>query len=149
MNILNRIVDDKKDYEDFLCPVCLLLMDKCVMFPCGHDLCQECATQLFMQVPHYTLRCPVCRTVLPEMNTTIANRNYRTELKIKALYVKCVNIELGCKATIRLKDLDDHVKTCKFSELAELIEQEKQLTTKLDIVKIKIENILLNNSSNG
>lgn len=42
---INRITNNQKDYEDLICPICASLMANCILFKCGHEICEQCMLQ--------------------------------------------------------------------------------------------------------
>ncbi|XP_043942846.1 zinc-binding protein A33-like [Protopterus annectens] len=65
-----------KDYlEEFICPVCLDLLNVPVMLECGHNFCKTCIDQVWDNIKQHS--CPECRALCPDrkyaVNRLLAN----------------------------------------------------------------------------
>ncbi|XP_043942087.1 zinc-binding protein A33-like [Protopterus annectens] len=59
-----------KDYmEEFICPVCLDLLNVPVMLECGHNFCKTCIVKVWDNIKQHS--CPECRELCPDRKYTV------------------------------------------------------------------------------
>ncbi|XP_028309042.1 E3 ubiquitin-protein ligase NRDP1 [Gouania willdenowi] len=94
--------------EDLLCPICSGVLEEPVQAPhCEHAFCNACITQWFAQQQI----CPVDRTVVTLAHLRPVPRIMRNMLS--KLQISCDNAGFGCAATLRLDQLQSHLKYCE------------------------------------
>lgn len=94
--------------EDLLCPICSGVLEEPVQAPhCEHAFCNACITQWFAQQQI----CPVDRTVVTLAHLRPVPRIMRNMLS--KLQISCDNASFGCTATLRLDQLQSHLKDCE------------------------------------
>ncbi|MBN3297665.1 RNF41 ligase, partial [Amia calva] len=94
--------------EDLLCPICSGVLEEPVQAPhCEHAFCNACITQWFSQQQI----CPVDRTVVTLAHLRPVPRIMRNMLS--KLQITCDNSVFGCKAVLRLDQLQSHLKDCE------------------------------------
>ncbi|CAL8235874.1 unnamed protein product [Boreogadus saida] len=94
--------------EDLLCPICSGVLEEPVQAPhCEHAFCNACITQWFAQQQI----CPVDRTVVTLAHLRPVPRIMRNMLS--KLQISCDNAGFGCVATLRLDQLQSHLKDCE------------------------------------
>lgn len=134
-----RIVSEKKDYEDLICPICTQLMKPCIQFPCCHEFCSTCVDQLISQSIN---KCPLCREVFQNMHEMADNRNFKAERKVDQIRVACIYKDFGCTKDFKINEIEIHEENCEFRKLSELIEEEKLLSDRLKVIQEQIKSIL-------
>lgn len=106
---LNRLVDrrfivlveNRKNYDNVRCPICMLVFYKPVITNCGHTFCHEC---LRKSVDKYAC-CPMCRepiapdSSLSEINAEVLGSEY-SSIKIRCSV---------CRDVMTIKDYDPHL----------------------------------------
>nr|XP_029520857.1 E3 ubiquitin-protein ligase NRDP1-like isoform X1 [Oncorhynchus nerka]XP_029520858.1 E3 ubiquitin-protein ligase NRDP1-like isoform X1 [Oncorhynchus nerka] len=94
--------------EDLLCPICSMVLEEPVQAPhCEHAFCNACITQWFNQQQI----CPVDRSVVTLAHLRPVPRIMRNMLS--KLQIACDNAGFGCPATLRLDQLQSHLKDCE------------------------------------
>jgi len=38
----DHVLDESQAFKEFICPICLKLIQKCVTTLCGHSFCESC-----------------------------------------------------------------------------------------------------------
>lgn len=96
--------------EEFICAICTSVLEKPVQSQkCDHLFCEECIKDWLSR----SQTCPVDRDLLQDEDLKPATRPLRNLLG--KLEIKC-NFEFaGCETIVKLEDLEDHVKNCKFN----------------------------------
>ncbi|CAB1336560.1 unnamed protein product [Coregonus sp. 'balchen'] len=94
--------------EDLLCPICSMVLEEPVQAPhCEHAFCNACISQWFNQQQI----CPVDRSVVTLAHLRPVPRIMRNMLS--KLQIACDNAGFGCTATLRLDQLQSHLKDCE------------------------------------
>ena len=94
--------------EHLRCPICMDILRDAVGCPVGHAVCNEC----FQALPKQQKQCPQCRTAFaPGAGRPLClARSLVDELQMHCLYRAD-----GCRATLRLAELEVHQKKCPAS----------------------------------
>ncbi|EUD66950.1 hypothetical protein C922_02534 [Plasmodium inui San Antonio 1] len=84
------IIEKKKNYDNFRCPICMLILYKPVRTKCGHMFCKECIEYVLKKFDY----CPMCRENIKEcklapLRNSILGKDY-TDIKIRCW--KCKDI---------------------------------------------------------
>jgi len=115
---------DKVD-DEFKCGICLNVLEKPVLGPCGHVFCLLCINIWLDSSPNVQIRspnsmhiltrgtCPVDRKELYKDDLLNASLPFRA--LIGRLLVECDFEEHGCKAVVKLCNLKQHLKECSFN----------------------------------
>lgn len=136
LDIQDRIVEEKLLIE-LICPICTKLMDICIMFPCTHEFCLNCAHEPSIN------RCPICRSSL-QQELFRSNRNFKIEMRIKNLNVKCRFNNAGCDKVIKYSQLNEHELNCQYHKLQNLSKEKEELIKKLKHIQDEISLMHLN-----
>ncbi|XP_069798431.1 E3 ubiquitin-protein ligase PDZRN3-B-like [Narcine bancroftii] len=93
---------------DFQCNLCNKVLEDPLTTPCGHVFCTACLLPWIVQRG----RCPAqCRRVATkELNQVLPLRNLILKLEIR-----CDNFERGCDEVVRLQHLAEHAEMCDYS----------------------------------
>ncbi|VUZ94115.1 RING zinc finger protein, putative [Plasmodium vivax] len=77
------IIEKKKNYDNFRCPICMLILYKPVRTKCGHMFCKECIDSVLKKFDY----CPMCREnikdfKLAHVRNSCLGKEY-TDIKIR------------------------------------------------------------------
>ncbi|ANQ06804.1 RING finger protein [Plasmodium coatneyi] len=77
------IIEKNKNYDNFRCPICMLILYKPVKTKCGHMFCKECIEHVLKKFDY----CPMCRENIKEfklepVQNSLLGKEY-TDIKIR------------------------------------------------------------------
>lgn len=99
--------------SDLICPICrLVAKDPYQVSCCGKIYCCSCFTEL-EQRSKWMFRCANCRDDDPQ---TFPDR--KTKGQINSLRVACTKRDDGCTWRGALREMEGHMKTCEFADIA-------------------------------
>ena len=125
----NRIVSlDNRFADTIQCPICLSILDNPLMTNCGHNYCQQCLKQV---IQSGVKQCPKCRNPLTKKRPNessdrscviirsnraffVFSKNLSLKEVIGKLKISC-DFELnGCKESVELESLSEHITQCVY-----------------------------------
>ena len=102
--------------DDFVCPVCCMVVDRPEEMICGHIVCLHCISKWLHTCEHATPSCPCCPTqlrvasdLMTEVITTILG-----DLRVRCDYDSCL-------AITDLANLRQHVEKCSPGRAARVL----------------------------
>ncbi|CAH1793951.1 unnamed protein product [Owenia fusiformis] len=124
------------DVEDFICYICLDIFDKPVETSCKHIFCNTCILKRLITKKR---ECPICSSRMSKVTKVpsdgfyekynklemrcsfkcghiglLGDRDEHLNLKCPSVKTTCPNISIGCKIFVKRKQLDDHIRTCRY-----------------------------------
>ena len=126
----NRIVGlDSRFAETIQCSICLLILNNPLMTKCGHNYCNQCLKQV---IESGRKECPKCRKTftkkrpkesLDDSCVDIRNnkdvfvffKNLTLKEIIGKLKIKCDYESNGCKESVELESLSQHMTRCEYN----------------------------------
>ncbi|CRG98952.1 RING zinc finger protein, putative [Plasmodium relictum] len=94
------IIEKKKNYDNFRCPICMLILYKPVKTECSHIFCRECIEKVLKKFDY----CPMCRNKIK--NDDLEN------VSINSLGNEYENIKIrcpNCRNITTVKDYEYHL----------------------------------------
>lgn len=135
---LVRVVD--KIDPEFLCRMCKLVLENPVQIPCDHLFCYNCIKRriatdktcpvdlnpikLSGESPVFKAPCMAFRNLLYKLNIRCDFRKRRLQIKhLRFGWLKffALTETVGCSNVMKMEDLADHVRSCKFNYEAEVV----------------------------
>ncbi|RWS04679.1 hypothetical protein B4U79_18353 [Dinothrombium tinctorium] len=108
---IERFVDlNKDDHKCLICAICTDVVQNAVYTECEHMFCGDCLREWIAKSEF--CRCPICNEVIDAEHLNPIPRIARNLLN--DLRIKCDFEKKGCDAIVKLEDLMQHVKQCKF-----------------------------------
>ncbi|SBT74948.1 RING zinc finger protein, putative [Plasmodium malariae] len=96
------IIEKKKNYDNFRCPICMLVFFKPVITKCAHIFCKECIEQAFKKFNY----CPMCRKDIKEFKLEdVSNRFLGREYE--TIKVRCCK----CREITNIQNYEQHLQS--------------------------------------
>ena len=95
--------------DDFVCPMCCMVVDRPVEMICGHIVCLHCISKWLHTCEHATPSCPCCPTQL-RVASDLKPVTQVLKTILGGLKVRCDND--SCPAITDLANLRQHVEKC-------------------------------------
>ncbi|CAL1542794.1 unnamed protein product [Lymnaea stagnalis] len=95
--------------DEFICGICMNVLDKPLETPCRHVFCAECIHKALMGQK----KCPLCRKKC--MKSNLKEVLPLVQNLINKLKMKCSNLHNGCLDFIQTEHYLDHLQVCKYS----------------------------------
>ena len=124
MSLSPSLLIDTTHQNEYKCPICTNIIQKCYSSKCGHLFCENCIMGLLLSLPNsenindnnnQTETCPVCS------KTLIMNELFPctyVDNKIINLSIKCINYTFGCQWIGSIYSLKEkHIKNCGFNKV--------------------------------
>ena len=126
---INRIVgSDSKFAETIQCSICLLILNNPLMTKCGHNYCNQCLKGI---VEKGVKSCPECRKPFTKIrskessdnscvvfqmnrNVFVFSKNLKLKELIGKLKISCDYESIGCKESVELESLSQHITRCEY-----------------------------------
>ncbi|SPJ08783.1 RING zinc finger protein, putative [Plasmodium sp. DRC-Itaito] len=94
------IIEKKKNYENFRCPICMLILFKPVRTKCGHIFCRECIEKVLLKFDY----CPMCRNFIKDKKLeNVENSSLGSEYE--NIKIRCYK----CKEITNIKNYEKHI----------------------------------------
>ncbi|ETW44796.1 hypothetical protein PFNF135_00851 [Plasmodium falciparum NF135/5.C10] len=94
------IIEKKKNYENFRCPICMLILFKPVKTKCGHIFCRECIEKVLLKFDY----CPLCRNFIKDKKLeNVENSTLGSEYE--NIKIRCYK----CKEITNIKNYEKHI----------------------------------------
>jgi len=95
--------------EEFICPICCMVLEDTVEAPCQHVFCSGCINQWLDRESN----CPSCRERVVQSDLRPGPRSLRNLLG--KLEIKCDFGREGCRRTVKLEHLAAHIRECDYN----------------------------------
>ena len=117
INISDLVLnEDEKNNQDHYCPICknFLHPDKSSQTDCLHIFCSNCINIHMESSTTSSKRCPICRDYLLGDPIDLKKSNLFAYNYLSNIKIKCKNQK--CDKTMKLSELDNHIKNCDYEE---------------------------------
>ncbi|SOV11435.1 RING zinc finger protein, putative [Plasmodium sp. gorilla clade G2] len=94
------IIEKKKNYENFRCPICMLILFKPVRTKCGHIFCRECIEKVLLKFDY----CPLCRSFIKDKKLDNVDNNFLGS-EYENIKIRCYK----CKEITNIKNYEKHI----------------------------------------
>ncbi|SBS82663.1 RING zinc finger protein, putative [Plasmodium ovale curtisi] len=102
------IIEKKKNYDNFRCPICMLVLFKPVKTKCAHIFCQECIEKVLKNFDY----CPMCRENIKDFKLESV-RNSFLGIDYGSIKIRCWK----CKQVTSIKNYEKHLKNHTISDI--------------------------------
>ncbi|GAW79777.1 hypothetical protein, conserved [Plasmodium gonderi] len=94
------IIEKKKNYDNFRCPICMLILYKPVKTKCSHLFCKECIEQVLKKFDY----CPMCRENIKEFKLEHVRNSFLGN-EYTSIKIRC----WSCSQITDIKNYETHL----------------------------------------
>lgn len=120
---------DREKAVSLACKICLNVdLEGGCKSSCNHSFCKQCISSWLQTASS----CPYCRTCWESPDIDVIDMQGAERLRYEEQLVFCVNQQTGCKEILKLVEVQQHEKTCKYRHPKKIFGKVKKPLVSID-----------------